>query len=194
MCVSSNFGRTGIMRKLPSLERLYASRKGFTLLEIVVVLTIVGLMLAIAVYSIAKFRQVIIVSNTAKDLVLELRKARRYAIDNVVTSRGRTTRGYYIFINNQGDYYWGECDFECSHPTLAKSSQYRGIDVTPCGPYPVVKFSHVTGEFILTDSPDDTESTPDVTCIIEVSLTSGGFITTTRRIEVSGESRTVKIL
>lgn len=187
------------MRELPESRYLMASQSAFTLLEMLVVLVITGVMLSIAAYGVLKFRTVMIVSNTAKEIVLQLRQARRYSINNVVTSTGQTPEGYYIYFDGSEMYYWGECrSGVCSHTREIKSAQYTGVRVTHCtvagGPsYSVIKFNAVTGEFVITNNAGDNMPTPGTTCIIEVGG-GGGLITTTRRIEVSGASRTIKML
>jgi prepilin-type N-terminal cleavage/methylation domain-containing protein len=182
------------MRKLPCIKYLKSSQAAFTLLELLVVLAIIASAMGLAIYGVLKFRQVILVSNTTKELVLEMRKARRYAIDNVITSTGAPTEGYYIFIDGDGVYYWGECTEDgCSHAKRVKSQQYSGIKVSSCGDYSIVKFNCVTGEFVITNNETETTSTPNTTCIIEVGA-GGGLVNTKREIEVSGESRTIKII
>lgn len=183
------------MLKLPFTKNIKSSESAFTLLEVLIVLVIVGASLSLAVYGILKFRQVITVSNTTKEIVLELRKARRYAIDNVVTSDKLPTRGYYIRFDNDDNYYWGECsDVSCSD-TLAKSAHYRGVKVSSCGAYSVIKFNYVTGEFVFVSGGDDIQTSTDPSlenCIIEVYIEQS-FISTRKTIEVSGVDRTVKI-
>lgn len=183
------------MPKLPYSKYLKSSQSAFTLLELIVVLVIVGIMLAIAIYGVIKFRQVIVVSNATKELVLQLRKARRYSINNVVTSNGDPTQGYYVYIDSN-DYSWGECSAAgCSHAHSVKSAQYSGIDVTLCDNiYKVLKFNHVTGEFVITET-DVTEVDPGVSpasCTITVSI-PGAVVRTQRTVVVSSEERTVRI-
>lgn len=175
----------------------FLKKRGYSLLELLVVLSIVGLMITIVIYGMVKFRQTMIISNATKEIALQLRKARRYAINNVVTKDGYSASGYYIEFRND-DYRWGECNTHssCSSESIM-SSQYKGISVTGCKSgteeYTVVKFDHVTGEFNFMNNPGEVPlaGIPD-SCIIEVSFE--GLVDTTRQIEVDRESRTVKIL
>jgi len=127
---------------------------------------------------------------------LQLRKARRYAINNVVTEEGYSPSAYYIEFGND-DYKWGECGSgtSCSSKSVM-SSEYRGVSVTGCkgaNEFNYVKFNHVTGEFIFTN---DINSTPpggtSGSCIIEIMIE--GLVSTTRKVEVDSQSRTIKIL
>ncbi len=182
------------MRK--NIYSKFFKTKGYSLLELLVVLSIVGLMITIVIYGMVKFRQVMIISNATKEIALQLRKARRYAINNVVTKDGYSTSGYYIEFGND-DYRWGECDTygHCSSESVM-SSQYRGISVTGCKSgteeYAVVMFDHVTGEFNFMINPNISDPSMPNTCTIEVSFE--GVVDTIREIEVDRESRTVKIL
>lgn len=183
------------MRK--NLNNIFEERKGYSLLELLVVLSIVGLMISIVIYGMVKFRQTMIISNATKEIALQLRKARRYAINNVVTEDGYSPSGYYIELGNN-DYKWGECDIQPSCKSKsAMSSQYKGISVTGCiygvEEYTVIKFDHVTGEFNFMTNPSEVPplGMPD-SCIIEIRIE--GLVNTKREVEVDRESRTVKIL
>lgn len=181
------------MKLLPSLKFAKSSQSAFSLLEILVVLAIIGAMLALAIVGVTKLKQVMVVSNTAKEIVLQLRNARRHSITNVVTKGGYSPEGYYIYFEGD-DYYWGECGSGCAHSSLMKSEQYKGVKVTQCdNSFSVIKFKQVTGEFIVTNDVNDTNATPEIICIIEVSSGSGGFISTKKQVEVNGSERTIKI-
>lgn len=177
------------------------NERAFTLLEILVVLMILGLMMGIATTGIVKFRQVIVSTSTAKELLLELRRARRHAINNVVTSDGYTPSGYYIAIEGN-DYVWGECreGGGCSEVGSVKSPEFEGVEVSVCqgssDDYEAVKFDSVTGTFYLFQSSsginDNSTATTTDTCEITVSIK--GVVSTEREIEVSAGNRTMKLL
>jgi prepilin-type N-terminal cleavage/methylation domain-containing protein len=171
--------------------------KAYTLLELLVVLSIIGLMMSIAVYGVINFRQTIIVSNTTKELMLQLRKARRYAINNVVTESGYTPRAYYIEITNDSNNYikWGECnDSQGCFSENVKSAQSSGVTVSSCNNssnrYSIIKFNHVTGDFIFTNANQSVNGT-DSNCTITVN--TGGAVSKRREIIVSRTERTIKI-
>jgi prepilin-type N-terminal cleavage/methylation domain-containing protein len=186
------------MRKLPKLNITF--QNAYTLLEILIVLTIVGTTMSIVAYGVMKFRQTLLISNTAKEIILQLRKARRYAINNAATSDGRPSSGYYIYFANN-DYIWGECyedgvNIFCNDVGSVKSKEYSGIDVyvdASCGSTNVFKFNSVTGEFVFTDSSNKIlrDSTTN-SCKVIVSL--GNVLKSRREIEISGESRTIKMI
>lgn len=175
--------------------------RGYTLIELLIVLAIFGTMLALASYGVIKFRQVLIISNASKEVMINLRKARRYAINNVVTSEGYTPQGYYLDINND-DLLWGECietstGVTCSDPYSVKSAEFSGVSISGCknggNEYNVIKFNHVTGEFVITADDKlavDPSVSPD-SCQIEISIS--GTLTTQRTVTVSSEERTIKI-
>lgn len=163
--------------------------------------------MAIVAYGLLRFRQNLILGNTAKEVMLYLRKARRYSISNVVTTEGNSSSGYYIYIDGDGVYQWGECDESSgcipgsNYRWSVKSPEYTGVEVSPChtgsANYSVVKFDNVTGEFRFFTDPTELQNNPlggdkGITCTIDIELS--GVITTTRQLEVSGSSRTVKLL
>jgi prepilin-type N-terminal cleavage/methylation domain-containing protein len=190
------------MNHLPKGLYKKLSQKGYTLLEIIVVLAIIGASFSLVVYGVIRFRQVILTSNTAKEVALQLRKARRFAINNAVTSDGYPTGGYYIFIDeSSGTYEWGECgDSGCRSSTkVVKSEKYNGVDVSTCqgssGDFSVIKFENVTGEFSFYEDKAEllnNNSTEGVTCTIQVKIP--GVLNSVREVEVSGGSRTIRIL
>ncbi|MBN2015741.1 hypothetical protein JW766_02820 [Candidatus Dojkabacteria bacterium] len=183
--------------------KIYSRQSAYTILELLIVLSVVGTMMGIVVYGVVKFRQTVIVSNTAKEIVIQMRKARRYSINNVVTSDGLNPRGYYFYIDNNTNYYFGECDSGgCTHEEKVKSVELTGVNVSACkvaggNSYPVIKFNQVTGEFIFvassasSDIMGATSPSYNETCIIEVEI--GGTISSLREIEVSGQNRTIRI-
>lgn len=184
------------MKNLPKYLKEISSKSAYTLLELLVVLSITGVMMSIVVYGAIKFRQTMTISSTAKEIVLYIRKARRYSINNVLTSDRYSTTGYYVEILNN-DYSWGECrSLGCSVTNSVKSAQFDGVDVSGCESgsdlYTTLKFNHVTGEFVITNDKDQTDPTPEVTCIIRITIP--GAVSTTREIEISGSNRTIKIL
>ncbi|MFH1543528.1 MAG: prepilin-type N-terminal cleavage/methylation domain-containing protein [Patescibacteria group bacterium] len=171
--------------------------RGFTLIELLVVMAIVAFMTVLILNAVTKFKQVILVTNTAKEIVVYLREARRDAINNVVTSTNETPLGYYIYFDGTEKYYWGECAVSICHaPNLIKSGQYGNVDVSPCTrlgvTYFVVKFNHVTGEMVLTNDPYTSTPSSDY-CDIEVSI-STSLISSTKKIRVHAGERTIKML
>ncbi len=184
------------MKRLPDIDE-FNKNAAYTLLELLIVLSITGLMMSIVVYGVIRFRQTIAVSNATKELVLHIRKARRYAINNVVTSEGYSPTAYYINVSGN-DYKWGECSNTggCSAPKSVKSTQYNGVEVSECksgsNSFSILKFNHVTGEFIISNDKNQIDPTTDITCIIELKIY--GLVNTTREIEVSSSNRTIKIL
>jgi len=186
-----------------SYKRFY--QKGYTLLELLVVLSIFGVMFMVVAGGVVQFRQTIIVSNTSKELLLNLRKARRDALGNVITSEGYTPQGYYISLDTSGSedtYYLGEC-IEASCNTLTDkplmSPEFTGVEISPChegaNDYKYIKFNHVNGEFIFSSTNNvntlRTESTTIDTCTIDIWI--AGTLSTTRTIEVNGLERTIKM-
>lgn len=204
-----------ICRSMPKINQKLKDAHAFSLLEILVVLTITGTMMSIVSYGVIKFRQVITASNAAKEYVLYLRKARRYAINNVVTSDGYAPQGY-IIRQTSGDtgFEWGEvgksgASLFLAGPTSVRSDQYQGVTFKECisgsTKYRSIKFMAVTGEFVFVKSGAGEAalinagpgySSPDVkmdvTCTIEVYI-ENSFIQTKRVIEVNGTARTIKI-
>ena len=177
-----------------------ADSKAYTLLELLVVLVIVGTLLGLGVFAISRFRQVILVSNTAKEIQLNLSQARRYAINNVLTSDGKSPEGYYLEILNN-DYSLGSCEVNSAGSTVCsasnkksvKSDQYNGVEVSipECPGVSIIKFTAVTGEFVFSNNPTISVGSTGV-CQIEVKLSGiGGTIK--RFVEVDTSSRTIKI-
>ena len=179
-----------------SVHKLF-NKAGYSLLELLVVLSITSVTMGIVLYGMIKFRRVMIVSSATKELSLQLRKARRYAINNVVTEEGASTSGYYIEVGDD-DFKWGECDANsvCSSSSVV-SSENKGVSVSGCKAggkeYSIIKFSHVTGEFNISDDPANIQQAgmPDK-CIIEIKIE--GFANSKKEVEVDRESRTIKIL
>ncbi|MFC1780103.1 Tfp pilus assembly protein FimT/FimU [Patescibacteria group bacterium] len=188
------------MKKLSEFVKTVTSQSAYTLLELLVVLSITAIMMSLVAYGVVKFRQVIIASNTTKELTLQLRKARRYAINNVVTSSGISTSGYYIYINNN-EYYWGECtEISCTHSSDSiKSNEYSGTNVSLCKDsggttYSRVKFDHVTGKFLVyKDDTDFNNDNPTDISSCEIEVEIPGVVNTKRKIEVSITNRTIKM-
>jgi len=175
----------------------HLNKKGFTLLELLIILMITGIMMVIVVGGVMRFRQVIIVSNTAKEIKLKLQEARRNAINSVVTSDGNPTSGYFIKLGSN-DYIWGECSQNdgCDEKDSVKSKEYSGVEVSGCKVggtnYNYVKFANVTGDFIINNNQNSFENSVSTICTIEVKITEAGM-TTTREIEVSASGRTIRI-
>jgi prepilin-type N-terminal cleavage/methylation domain-containing protein len=186
------------MLKLPVIRLSKKSTRGYTLIEILIVLAITGMMMTIVVYSIIKFRQSIIVSNTAKELTLQLRQARRAAIDNVITSTGYSPSGYYIYIDSNGEYWWGECGqgSGCHTVKSVQSAEYRNavtIDSASCSSKDVFKFLNVTGDFIITSSGHEGDTTSSVTSCTLTVKSGSGAVSTQRNIIINADERTIKI-
>ncbi|MDD3647998.1 MAG: prepilin-type N-terminal cleavage/methylation domain-containing protein [Candidatus Dojkabacteria bacterium] len=166
--------------------------RGFTLVELLVVMAIVAFMTILIINAVTKFKQVILVTSTAKEIVVYLREARRNAINNVVTSNNTTPQAYYIKFGGN-EYNWGECDssFGCSESPSIKSKQYGNVDVTTCGGNSIIKFEHVTGKMVINSNPLLSTSASD--CEITVSI-STPLISSSRKIKVDAEERTIKML
>jgi prepilin-type N-terminal cleavage/methylation domain-containing protein len=181
---------------IKQLSKTIKKESAFTLLEVLVVLVITSAMMGFASYGVIKFRQTIIVSGAAKEIVLKLRQARRYSINNVATSSGYSTEGYYIELGSN-DYKWGECyrdisGLQCSSSSV-KSSEYTGVVVSKCkedNMMKFIKFNKVTGEFTISNDIYSPASMLD-TCTIEVSLE--GLVGSTREIVINREERTIKM-
>lgn len=174
------------------LQRRLYNQKGFTLLELLIVLIVTGIMMSVVAYAVLKFRQVIIVGNTAKELSLYLSQARRDAINTVVTPEGHPTTGYYMRISDN-NYWFCSCDqaLSCTCGTNpVKSKEYTSVEVINCG-YSYIKFNYVTGEFVITNNPSDTSGGP-ASCEITVRIVSA-LMTTERKVLVDKESRTIKL-
>jgi prepilin-type N-terminal cleavage/methylation domain-containing protein len=169
---------------------------GYTLIEILFVLFIIGVTLTLGAFAVIKFKQVIEVSNAAKELVLKLQEARRFALDSVITTTKETAGAYYIEIGTDNEYYWGECSegMYCAvNPsTSIKSAQYKEIIITSdCAGSTVsqVIFLAGTGEFVFKDSSGNDIVANE--CIIEFIIPGG--INTRRKINVNSMERTIKI-
>lgn len=174
-------------------------------MELLVVLGIFSIMFAVVAGGVAQFRQTIIVSNASKELLLNLRKARRDALGNVVTSEGYSPEGYYIALDTTGDdntYYWGECtETSCSTSTTPlQSAEFAGIIIEPCSGggknYNYIKFNHVNGEFVFADVSDvnDLIGASSSTTACEIDLYVKGALSTSKRtIEINGLERTIKM-
>jgi len=176
------------------------SESGFTLVELLVVLSIISVLFAITVYSILKFKQIITVNNVSKELVLYLRDARRNAIDNVVTTNRTSPVGYYIHFTDtaefpKGDMRWGECDSSgCSDVKSLKAAMYKGVTIDPTCAGEYIYFKSVTGEIVITNDLGNigTPQEPDIpTCSIDVN--QEGAVETLKVVEVNTAERTIKI-
>lgn len=182
---------------LKSLHKFNKSSEyGYTLLEILLVLFIVGTAFALGAYAVIKFKQVIEVSNAAKELALKLQEARRFALDSVITADKETAGAYYIEIGTDNEYYWGECNEEMScavnPPTSIKSAQYKEIIVnSDCAGSTIsqIRFLAGTGEFVFNDSSGNDIAANE--CIIELVIPGG--INTRRKVHVNSIERTIKI-
>ncbi len=167
------------------------NRSGFTILELLIVLGIIGTLLSLIVYGVARFRQNIVVSNAAKEVLLQIRKARRYAINNTITSRGTTPSGYYVFLNGDTEFFWGECDTSgcVDSSDSIKSEEFGDVGISTCdNTYGVIKFNAVTGEFFITNDRT-AESTDADSCKITVSVPGG----ISREIIIDSNERLIKI-
>lgn len=176
------------------------NQEGFTLLELIIILLIIGVMMSIVVTGVMKFRQVIIISNTSKEVVLYLNKARRNSINNVVSKVDGTvgpTSGYFFRIDEEtGEYYLGACNMkgQCSSEKV-KSQEYGVVNVSECGGNSVVGFKYVTGELIFQDvtngDPNFNSASATGICEITISIDSG-FINTERKVVVDAEGRNIR--
>jgi prepilin-type N-terminal cleavage/methylation domain-containing protein len=189
-------------------------QEAFSLLEILVVLSIVSTMLTIMTYGVIKFRQVIITNNATKEYVLNIRKARRYAINNVVTSDGYQPQSYVIQRNSGAYVEWisigkNGTTLQASTPSRITSVQYSDVFISDCVSdtgevFTRIKFMAVTGEFVFLQqysSADLLNAAPGYTspnvkfdrkCSIKVYIATN-WMTTIREIEVDGKARTIKI-
>ena len=167
---------------------------GFTLLELLIVLSIISVVFSLGTIGIMKVRQVILVTNTAKELRNNLKKARRYALDSVVTSNETTSTAYYVEIDSTNDmYYWGECDsVKCTRKDRLKSTQYEGVEVSGCASggsgYQFIKFVAVTGEFVVSDSTSGASLVSDE-CIVTIKG-DGTMIRTSMDVHINVAERT----
>lgn len=172
-------------------------------------MTIISTILGITAYGVVEFRRNIEVNNATKELMLQLRKARRYAINNVVTSQETQPVGYYIeLVRSSGDYQFGEIynfggSYNYAIDQSVKSAQYAGIEVSNCictqsycrVNYPrgfsVIRFNAVTGAFVFSTSAWNARNASTPTRYdCEITVKSGSA---ERKILVSGSERTISV-
>lgn len=171
------------------------SEKGFTLVELMIALSIFAVTFTLASYGVIRFKQSLEVTNAAKEMITNLRKARRFALDGVVTEDG-TASSYYIEINPaDNNYNWFECSESgnCSDKGEMKSPYYTQVEVSKCkdgsSEYEIIEFEAVTGRFVVKDSSNNV-LTNDY-CDIELKTTSS-MVSTTRKVRVNVTERTIK--
>lgn len=198
---------------MKNLPRLIQKEAAFSLVELLMVLAIIGTMVGLMMYGVVKFRQVVTVSNAAKEVVLNLRAVRREAIDSVVkksptSSKETVPDRYYVEFNGTEDYYEGASYYTPTTYTYTNwdygsmsSEQYGGVWVSRCvdesrpNTYSHISFSQGSGEIDFGYRGNYYIRTPGRSlgsCRIEVKI-SGGGLTTSRFIVVDGDARTIKI-
>ncbi len=179
------------------MSKRHFNQKGFTLVELVISLSIFIVTFSLAVYGVVSFKQSIEVTNAAKEMMLNIRKARRFALDGVVTQEG-TASSYYIYIDSEEDNYsWGECKENggCALKNTLKSNQYRKVSISNCidssgSSYNKIEFLAITGKFVISGPGGNKENG---FCDIELK-NSTGFISTTRKVRVDLSGRTIRLV
>lgn len=171
------------MIKLPIcyMEKI-KNKKGFTLIELLVVMAIIAMVSVLAIIGLLRFRSSIKVSNAANELVENLRRARRMAVDNVGSkdAGAEMVLDGYIFdldtsTENYSIYAKAGSNLYPEYENL-KSPQYDVDFESTCGD---IYFEQVTGIF---------------TNNCEVQITSqNNFISTSRTVVINGSEQTIKV-
>jgi type IV fimbrial biogenesis protein FimT len=115
-----------------------SSRSGFTVIELLVVIGILGLMLAIGIPSFASIRRNVALGNTADEIVSALRLAQNSAM----ASQGGVDQGVY-FTATQYCLFGGTWSGTC--PSASTTYTMGSYGITVSGAPISVVFQHLTG-------------------------------------------------
>lgn len=113
------------------------SRTGFTIIELVVVLAIIGVLLAIGLPSFASLRRNVALSSTVDEIVAALRLAQA----NAMSSQGGAAQGVYFTASQYCRFSgttWVSCQADTTYPLGGYGLSISGAPVS-------VVFQHLTG-------------------------------------------------
>lgn len=132
----------------------YTGNKGFTVLEMIVVLSIVGLISGVILFNYRLFNQRLSLSSAAQEVAIAIRQAQTYGLSVKQTSQGSgefdkaygiafdtqlNTKAYYLYVDKDGDGFYDGDDTcnplsECIKKELilnaAWISGFCGIDAS----------------------------------------------------------------